>query len=361
MTIRQLICFVLAGLVSSSTIITAAPNPTSPNAGRSSDPAVADRKPRQQNERARPPRPKVSHWPSVDDHDRRGRRRRDPLRTTMHSQNRQFVSSSDQVYKDWQIVAKKKPTMRQVKEHIATIRVSMHNCGISIPPAVATDYEGGRVQHLRHNSIGPSQTPSPMAFAVATRDGNLEKLRLFGALVGENLRQLGFTVNFAPLVDLAIETSAPVIGTRSYSSETSAVQMMATKFAEGLVSEKIVPVLKHWPGLGGVLAGDDWDRDLDIHDFTEPMQLRWSISKYNFLYKSLLTTEPFASSAAVMSAHVIAEEYEDDCPGESNIISTCQKIVEERFRNDLDQQHRVLFSDDLAYLRALLWANGRSK
>ena len=229
----------------------------------------------------------------------------------------------------------------------------MQHSGIPFPPIVATDYEGGRVQHLRHESLKPAQTPSPMAFAAATRK-DPDIIKRFGSLVGARLQQLGFTTNFAPLADLANETNAPVIGTRSFSSQHSVVQVMATNFATGLVESGIVPVLKHWPGLGEVYpSAESQNRNLDIHFFNAPLLLRSPISTYGYLYNSLLSTYPFNSHGAVMSAHVIAREYEDRCRPLDAIISTCKQIVMDKFRFELDQSSRVLITDDLAYLHAL--------
>lgn len=225
---------------------------------------------------------------------------------------------SDGVYRDWHSFidrerTNERPDMEKIKQHIASIRTRMREANIFVPPIVATDYEGGRVQHLRHESMPPTQTPSPMAFAAAARE-HPDDIDTFGSLVGERLRQLGFTTNFAPLADLSNETSAPIIGTRSYSSEPSVVQVMARKFAKGLVEEGIVPVLKHWPGLGGDKEHlKQMNENLDVHDFKEPLLLKWPISRYGYLYKSLLSSHPFEVYGAVMSAHVISDEYKNRC------------------------------------------------
>lgn len=265
---------------------------------------------------------------------------------------------SDQVYRDWLSFTTGKPSreipdMEEIQRHIAAVRDEMRTFKIPIPPIVATDYEGGRVQHLRHGSLKPTQTPSPMAFAAARRK-NPDAIKQFGSLVGERLQQLGFTTNFAPLTDLAHETNAPIIGTRSFSSQHSVVQVMATGFAAGLVENGIVPVLKHWPGLGEVYPSEEnWNKNLDVHFFNAPLLLRSRISTYGYLYNNLLSTYPFNSYGAVMSAHVIAKEYEDRCGPFDALISICTQIVMDKFRSELDQSSRVLITDDLAYLHAL--------
>ena len=273
---------------------------------------------------------------------------------------------SDKVHEDWlryaipterSSASIDRPERDRVRTHIQEWRRLMRDKGMP-PPIVATDFEGGTVQHLRSDTIAPKATPSPMAFG-AVRDGTGDRVHEFGKLVGATLTSLGFTTNFAPLSDLANETTASVIGTRSYSSDSSVTQALATKFALGLVSEGITPVLKHWPALGGPqgtlrTATVDRNWNLDVHFFEEPVPLNSMITTYAFHFSEILARQPFAAAPAVMSSHGKAVEYVDHCDvAADGVVSVCEKIVAREFRDELKQDNSVLVADDIAYLRAM--------
>lgn len=166
------------------------------------------------------------------------------------------------------------------------------------------------------------------------------------------LRALGFTTNFAPLIDVTNETSVEIIGTRSFASSAQLVQRMALSFSEGLTSKGISPVLKHWPGLGGYPdVRGDWNANLDLHLLDAPLTLRSPVTQYQGLYRALLQADR-AGITAIMTAHIRSQPYQARCPAERNIVTFCRAIVKEGLREALDAHDVVIFADDIAYLRA---------
>lgn len=121
-----------------------------------------------------------------------------------------------------------------------------------IAPFVAIDQEGGIVKRLR---LGVPVLPSAMALG-ATRSPDLA--RRAGAAVGTALRALGFTMNFAPVLDVlsAVNDS---LGTRSFGGDATLVADLGAAFIEGQQAAGVVSVGKHFPGIGGV-AGDTHKR-----------------------------------------------------------------------------------------------------
>lgn len=126
---------------------------------------------------------------------------------------------------------------------------SLRDAKIGIPTIVAVDEEGGRVQHLR-KAVG--NIPS------ARNQSKIEprKLRALIAKHARGMRDLGFTMNFGPVVDLT--PAAPVkngIGDRSYGADPATVSIAAGAFVDGMIDGGIYPVLKHFPGHGNA-SGD---------------------------------------------------------------------------------------------------------
>lgn len=107
------------------------------------------------------------------------------------------------------------------------------------------DLEGGLVDRLR-DLIAPMPSPAAV-FATGKRT----LCRMHGHLIAREARILGFNTVFAPVLDLALRESAPVLGSRAVSMEASHVIDYARAFLAGLQMENILGCGKHFPGLGG--------------------------------------------------------------------------------------------------------------
>lgn len=116
---------------------------------------------------------------------------------------------------------------------------------IGIPPLiVAIDWEGGIVARM-HEEGGCISVPSPYALAGVGRDACF----CAGLLIGQQLHDLGINCDFAPSVDL-FNTIYPTLATRCFSDDPTIVADCAIAFAHGLLTQGVVPVIKHFPGLG---------------------------------------------------------------------------------------------------------------
>ena len=67
---------------------------------------------------------------------------------------------------------------------------------------------------------------------------------------GQAMRNLGVTIDFAPVVDVTTESDDEVIGDRSFGSDPQQVIEYAGAYAQGLRDAGLLPVLKHFPGHG---------------------------------------------------------------------------------------------------------------
>jgi beta-N-acetylhexosaminidase len=106
------------------------------------------------------------------------------------------------------------------------------------------DLEGGSVDRFR-DLLGP--TP---AAADVFSTGDRKLFRRHGQVIGENCRALGFNVDFAPVLDLALEASRNVMGSRAVSAHPRETVAYAREFLAGLRAAGVVGCGKHFPGLG---------------------------------------------------------------------------------------------------------------
>lgn len=107
------------------------------------------------------------------------------------------------------------------------------------------DLEGGTVDRLR-DMVG--RTPSAAEVA-ATRAPSL--FLEHGLLIGRMLQALGFNVDLAPVLDLALPPALEVMRTRVVSADPQEVCEYARAFLNGLKMREVLGCGKHFPGLGG--------------------------------------------------------------------------------------------------------------
>jgi beta-N-acetylhexosaminidase len=125
------------------------------------------------------------------------------------------------------------------------------------PPVIAVDQEGGRVQRLRRMSpLHP-----PMREVGGQGPG---ACRAAGAAIGADLADLGFNLDFAPVLDVDTNAANPIIGDRAFSSDPHEAAGRALAFLEGLEAAGPAGCGKHFPGHGDAAA--DSHLDLPVID-----------------------------------------------------------------------------------------------
>ncbi|WP_135451596.1 glycoside hydrolase family 3 N-terminal domain-containing protein [Mycobacterium sp. DL99] len=113
-----------------------------------------------------------------------------------------------------------------------------------VPLAVTVDEEGGRVSRLA-SLIG--EQPSARVLA---QTKSVDEVYGIALDRGKKMRDLGITVDFAPVVDVTSDADDTVIGDRSFGDDPAKVTEYAGAFARGLRDAGVLPVLKHFPGHG---------------------------------------------------------------------------------------------------------------
>lgn len=115
---------------------------------------------------------------------------------------------------------------------------------LEAPALLAVDMEGGTVDRLKNVFA-----PVPSAAAVfATHDKKL--FHRHGELIGRECALLGFNLDFAPVLDLALPESRNVLSSRAVSSDPKQVTVYAREFLAGLRANAVFGCAKHFPGLG---------------------------------------------------------------------------------------------------------------
>jgi beta-N-acetylhexosaminidase len=112
-------------------------------------------------------------------------------------------------------------------------------------PVIAIDEEGGDVTRIAHRH----GSPYPGNAALGAVDDTSLTEAVYAAL-GTDLAALGVNLNLAPAVDVNTAADNPVIGTRSFGSDTALVARHAAAAVTGLQSAGVAACAKHFPGHG---------------------------------------------------------------------------------------------------------------
>lgn len=121
-----------------------------------------------------------------------------------------------------------------------------------------------------------------------------------GNVSGEEAAQVGNNMSFAPIVDIDNNFRNPIMNTRTFGSDKNRVIRMADAQVKGLEDNKIIPVIKHFPG-----DGVD-DRDQHLVSSVNSLNADDWMNSYGEIYHHLID----AGIPSVMIAHIMQPAWE---------------------------------------------------
>lgn len=195
---------------------------------------------------------------------------------------------------------------------------------------VLIDQEGGRVQRMAPPHW--SAYPSAASFEASGRERGaaLSAARLTARLIAHDLREVGVTIDCAPVLDLSFKGAHSVIGSRAFSDDPARVAEFGRAVADGLMAGAVAPVVKHMPGHGRAMV--DSHLDLPIVEAS-----RADLAAADFAPFVALKDLPIA-----MTAHVVYRAIDPDRP------ATTSKIVVETIIRGAIGFDGLLLTDDLS-------------
>jgi beta-N-acetylhexosaminidase len=166
------------------------------------------------------------------------------------------------------------------------------------PVLIGIDQEGGTRFALREPF-----TAWPSA-AELGRVGDVESVEQVARAIAMELRAVGCNLNFAPMLDLHVNSESPVTIDRSFGSDPHLVARMGAAFERGLRSGGVLSCAKHFPGHGDATV----DPHLDLPVFAGTMERLESAELV-----------PFAAAIAsgvplVMTAHILLPQIDPENP-----------------------------------------------
>jgi beta-N-acetylhexosaminidase len=114
---------------------------------------------------------------------------------------------------------------------------------------IAVDEEGGDVTRLE--AAEGSSFPGNLALGAVD---DVDLTRRVGAAIGGELAGVGVNFNLAPVADVIVDPANPIVGVRSFGSDSALVARHVAAFVQGVQSVGVAACAKHFPGHGESLA-----------------------------------------------------------------------------------------------------------
>jgi len=194
-----------------------------------------------------------------------------------------------------------------------------------LPLWVSVDQEGGRVARLK-----APFTEWP-AMATLGRSGDVQLAARFARALAAELRAVGITLDYAPVLDIHTNPKNPVIGDRALSEKAGEVARLGAAIIDALQSEGVAACGKHFPGHGDTQT----DSHLELPLVEHPIERLRAVELVPF------RAAVAAGVATIMTAHVFMPALDETRPA-----TLSRRVVFDLLRQELEYEG-VILSDDL--------------
>ena len=194
-----------------------------------------------------------------------------------------------------------------------------------LPLWVSVDQEGGRVARLK----APFTEWPPMA--TLGRCGDERLVERFARALAVELKAIGITLDYTPVLDILTNAKNPVIGDRALSADAAEVGRLGAVLIRTLQAEGVAACGKHFPGHGDTSTDSHLELPLIEHP---PDRLR----RVEFVpFRAAVQ----ADVATIMTAHIFVPSLDEKRPA-----TLSRHVVFDLLRTELGYEG-VILSDDL--------------
>ena len=213
----------------------------------------------------------------------------------------------------------------EAPEQVAELAFELQSLAGERPLWVSVDQEGGRVARLR----APFTEWPPMA--ALGRSGDESLAYRFASALAAELRSVGITLDYAPVLDIHTNPDNPVIGDRALADDAGTVGRLGSAIVRGLQENSVAACGKHFPGHGDTSV--DSHLELPLVEHPPDRIRRVECAPFQEAIK--------AGAAFMMTAHVLVPAFDEEHPA-----TLSPRIVGGLLRQELGFEG-VILSDDL--------------
>ena len=197
--------------------------------------------------------------------------------------------------------------------------------GGEVPAWVSVDQEGGRVARLK----APFTEWPPMA--TLGRSGEPALAERFARALAAELKAVGITLDYAPVLDILTNPRNPVIGDRALAEKAEDTARLGSAIIRGLQTGGVAACGKHFPGHGDTSTDSHFELPLVEHPVERLREVEFT---------------PFRAAiearvATIMTAHIFMPALDDERPA-----TLSRRVIAGLLREELQYQG-IILSDDL--------------
>jgi beta-N-acetylhexosaminidase len=216
---------------------------------------------------------------------------------------------------------------RNIVEPAQVAELCFEASGLSpdLPAWVSVDQEGGRVARLK----APFTEWPPMA--TLGRSGDVALAERFARALAVEMKAVGVTLDYAPVLDIHTNPKNPVIGDRALAERAEEVARLGRAIIDAMQSVGVAACGKHFPGHGDTSS----DSHLELPLVEHPIERLRQVELLPF--RAAIE----AQVATIMTAHILMPALDETRPA-----TLSRRIVAGVLRDELGYEG-VILSDDL--------------
>ena len=213
----------------------------------------------------------------------------------------------------------------EAPEQVAELARDAESLAGELPLWVSVDQEGGRVARLR----APFTEWPPMI--TLGRSGDTALAARFARALAAELKAVGITLDYTPVLDVHTNPRNPVIGDRALAERAEDVARLGQTIIRTLQAEGIAACGKHFPGHGDTSTDSHHELPLIEHppDRLEAVEL--------VPFRAAIE----ADVAAIMTAHILIPALDEERP------ATLSPAIVDRLLRKTMGYGGLVVSDDL--------------
>lgn len=218
-----------------------------------------------------------------------------------------------------------KDNLKKANQSVTLLNaIKQENSNNKVPLFLGIDEEGGRISRL------PELTKLPTNEEIGFRNDASFSYSI-GKLLGKQLSAFGFNLDFAPVLDINSNPENPIIGDRSFGKDAQKVSELGIQTMEGIQSEQVIPVIKHFPGHGDTAV--DSHKELPI--------IQKSLKDLQGLELIPFKKAINQGTEVVMTGHILLPKIDPTYPA-----SLSEKIIKGILRKQLGYEG-IIITDDM--------------
>src|SRR6476619_1973345 len=186
----------------------------------------------------------------------------------------------------------------EAPDQVAEVSRQSQTMALELPLWVSVDQEGGRVARLK----SPFTVWPPMQ--TLGRSGDEQLAARFARALASELKAVGISLDYTPVLDILTNPKNPVIGDRALAERAEDVARLGTAIIRTLQGEGIAACGKHFPGHGDTSVDSHFDLPLIEHppDRLEAVEL--------VPFNAAIA----ADVACIMTAHILIPALDEERP-----------------------------------------------